>query len=395
LKTNHQNMGNSSSSRRARAKSKTKTDFSRNQYISQSLPASPRVSPRMHSLSLMEAPPAFPSTGLGNSRNFGLTPPGSPRHASKHKKHSRTVSGRSLKRQVSRNGLSRTLSVRNSAQFDINDEEDKPCAMDTKDQMRCILRFWVRTECIHTSKTRKLLGDNSASNQNVNQAKDNKKLPREVVTLIIDHFMFQSIFATEHREKVKNFKAYLPAKIFEHYDYEFRFSLLGNSMVGKSAFLCRYIDDTYKSAYVRTMGYDSGQKMIEMDGFKIRLKIWDWAPGFFENNKAMFDGEPHGILFMFDITKSETFKCLARWNNLVGYEPNPSYIKKILVGNKCDLQQRRHVRFDSVRGLCNELDIDGYVETSAKTGFNIDTAMNILVKELLAAYQRKTMPFYG
>ena len=60
-----------------------------------------------------------------------------------------------------------------------------------------------------------------------------------------------------------------------HYDYLFKILMIGDSGVGKSCLLLRFVDFTHREAYVNTIGVDFKVKTIKLDGKTVRLQIWD------------------------------------------------------------------------------------------------------------------------
>jgi len=57
------------------------------------------------------------------------------------------------------------------------------------------------------------------------------------------------------------------------YDYLFKLLLIGDSGVGKSCLLLRYVDETYQESYISTIGVDFKIKTIELDGKVIKLQV--------------------------------------------------------------------------------------------------------------------------
>jgi small GTP-binding protein len=62
-----------------------------------------------------------------------------------------------------------------------------------------------------------------------------------------------------------------------NYDYMFKLALAGDTNVGKSALLNCYVNNSFDTAYMSTIGVDIKGKIIESDGKIVKLQIWDTA----------------------------------------------------------------------------------------------------------------------
>ena len=65
--------------------------------------------------------------------------------------------------------------------------------------------------------------------------------------------------------------------IEKEYDYIFKVLLVGNSVVGKSSLILRYVDQIWNDVFVATIGVDFKQKSLEIKNKSIKLQIWDTA----------------------------------------------------------------------------------------------------------------------
>ena len=63
----------------------------------------------------------------------------------------------------------------------------------------------------------------------------------------------------------------------EEYDYIFKVLLVGNSDVGKSSLILRYVDQIWNDVFVPTIGVDFKVKSLEIKNKSIKLQIWDTA----------------------------------------------------------------------------------------------------------------------
>jgi small GTP-binding protein len=53
--------------------------------------------------------------------------------------------------------------------------------------------------------------------------------------------------------------------------------IIGDSSVGKTNILLRYVNDEYKMTHITTIGVDFKVKIITIDGINIKMQIWDTA----------------------------------------------------------------------------------------------------------------------
>lgn len=111
---------------------------------------------------------------------------------------------------------------------------------------------------------------------------------------------------------------------------------------------------------------------VEVGGQIVSLSLWDTAGS--EKFRAivpMYFHEASVALFVFDITKEETFLALPGWEDLVqGYAP--STMQKIVVGNKCDLESERQVSTEQGNNYADTCGALMYIETSARTGIGVE-----------------------
>ena len=157
--------------------------------------------------------------------------------------------------------------------------------------------------------------------------------------------------------------------------------ILGDSAVGKTSMLLKYTDNFFPESHLVTIGIESKTKEIKFNDYLVHLKIWDTAgqERFRAITKSYFRGS-NGVIFMYNITKKETFKNVKDWikdseNNNFGFE-------KILVGNKIDLEQIREVELKDVEEWAGQKNIN-VLEISAKNGTNVEKCFNELIRLIL------------
>ena len=89
----------------------------------------------------------------------------------------------------------------------------------------------------------------------------------------------------------------------------------------------------------------------------------------------------NGILVVYDITNRQSFDDINFWLNDIEKIANKNTVK-LLVGNKCDLENEREVTFQEGKDFADNNGMK-FIETSAKTNQNVDEAFEILIDEVI------------
>ena len=186
--------------------------------------------------------------------------------------------------------------------------------------------------------------------------------------------------------KIKtNFLNNILINIFIYYYSEslFKILLLGDSGVGKSCIILRYIENNFSTNLMNSIGVDFKLKNIEIDNKKIKLQIWDTAgQERFRTITTSYYKGAHAILICFDITDRESFEHIRNWMADIDKFAKEGVLR-ILVGNKCDLEHARQIRKEEGNEIANKYGIK-YIETSAKDTINIEDLFISTAKHLLS-----------
>ncbi|KAJ3363951.1 small GTP-binding protein domain [Allomyces macrogynus ATCC 38327] len=165
------------------------------------------------------------------------------------------------------------------------------------------------------------------------------------------------------------------------YDYLIKLLLIGDSGVGKSCLLLRFCDDSFTPSFITTIGIDFKIRTIELDGKRIKLQIWDTAgqERFRTITTAYYRGAM-GILLAYDVTDERSFKNIRNW--IKNIEQNASQgVNMILVGNKCDMGDKKVISKEQGQELADEFGIK-FVETSAKSNLGVEDAFFSLARDI-------------
>ncbi len=146
--------------------------------------------------------------------------------------------------------------------------------------------------------------------------------------------------------------------------------------------MIRFTDDTFSDSYVTTIGVDFKIKTLDIDGKSCKLQIWDTAgQERFRNIISSYYRGAQGIMLVYDITDLESFQNLNTW--LIEIEKNASKnVYKILVGNKCDMENERKVTVEQGKEFADQYGMK-FFETSAKVSTNVSDAFIAMTKEVM------------
>ena len=169
-------------------------------------------------------------------------------------------------------------------------------------------------------------------------------------------------------------------------DLVYKILLLGDSEVGKSCFLMRYADNVFVENYITTIGLDYKLKYVQLDsGQVIKVQLWDTAgqDRYRTIAKNYYKGS-HGILLLYDVTKSSSFENIREWIKDIREEV---YEKAIifLIGNKIDKKDQIKIKTEEGEKLAEEFNIP-FFEASAKSGENVDEIFKALYKKISEVY---------
>lgn len=157
------------------------------------------------------------------------------------------------------------------------------------------------------------------------------------------------------------------------YEYIYKYIIVGDSGVGKSCLLLQFTNHYFESMHDLTIGVEFGTYMTKYNNDVIKLQIWDTAgqESFKSITRSYYRGAVCALV-VFDITNMESFKSVKGWiNDVKMYSATPIVI--LLIGNKCDLTNRRQVSKGEAEKFAEENNIQ-YLETSAKSSENIHEA---------------------
>lgn len=161
------------------------------------------------------------------------------------------------------------------------------------------------------------------------------------------------------------------------YQYLFKFIIVGDSNVGKSCLLLRYINNYFNDKKDSTVGVEFGYKLIEINDknnniIPIKLHIWDTAgQESFKSITRSYYRASAGVILVYDITVRESFINIISWLNEIKNHNTDNDPVIALIGNKIDLNKNRKVSTQEGRTLSQLYNLL-FFEISIKENLNID-----------------------
>ena len=173
----------------------------------------------------------------------------------------------------------------------------------------------------------------------------------------------------------------------DNYDMIFKILVIGDSGVGKSNLLLRYVKNEFASDMRSTVGVEFGTKMLKIDNYDVKAQIWDTAgqERYRAITSAYYKGAK-GVLIVYDITRKNSFENVDKWLNDFKMKSDDDAVI-VIVGNKSDLINEREVSIEeaTLKAQVNHL---AFFETSAKENENVHSAFISLITQVVKNYKK-------
>ncbi|KAM3611975.1 uncharacterized protein V6R79_000235 [Siganus canaliculatus] len=147
----------------------------------------------------------------------------------------------------------------------------------------------------------------------------------------------------------------------------FKIIVIGDSSVGKTCLTYRFCAGKFPEKTEATIGVDFRERLVEIGGEKIKIQLWDTA-GQERFRKSMvqhYYRNVHAVVFVYDVTNAASFRSLPAWIEECRQHALGPEVPRILVGNKCDLQDSIQVSTDVAQQFADSHSMPLF-ETSAK-----------------------------
>jgi len=157
----------------------------------------------------------------------------------------------------------------------------------------------------------------------------------------------------------------------KNFDYMLKYIIIGDSSVGKSNILMKYLKGKFYEEFQPTIGVEFGAKNLEIDKKIYRIQIWDTAgQEIFRSITRSYYKNSVCACVVYDITNKQSFENIKNWIEDCK-KHSPKTLLLILIGNKIDLEDQRIVSYEEGSNYAKKNGML-FFETSAKTGKNIN-----------------------
>ena len=175
----------------------------------------------------------------------------------------------------------------------------------------------------------------------------------------------------------------------EEYEMMVKIVLIGDSTVGKTNIMSKYLKGQFMESSKATIGVEFHSKIFNHEGHKINAQMWDTAgQEKYKSISASYFKGSKGAFIVYDITKKDTFDSIEKWLNELKLNGDPGIVT-FIIGNKNDLEEFRQVSKEEGEEKAKSFQC-GFLETSALSGDNIDLAFELMIGQIYDKYSKSS-----
>ena len=169
------------------------------------------------------------------------------------------------------------------------------------------------------------------------------------------------------------------------YDATFKIIIFGDAGCGKTTLTQRFLTNLFVSDQTMTIGVDFEVKSLTVDEQKVKLQIWDFGgEERFRFLLPTYVRGARGGLFLYDITNFSSIAHIDDWLSVIRKEIRAEDIFPIIVvGGKADLVESREVSSAEGIKIAKSRNVNGFIETSSKSGENVEKTFEALTRLML------------
>mmetsp|Transcript_2306 Transcript_2306/g.3217 ORF Transcript_2306/g.3217 Transcript_2306/m.3217 type:complete len:196 (+) Transcript_2306:100-687(+) len=161
----------------------------------------------------------------------------------------------------------------------------------------------------------------------------------------------------------------------------FKLVLLGDTAVGKSCLVVRFVRDEFFEYQEPTIGAAFLTQTVALPEATVKFEIWDTAgQERYRSLAPMYYRGAAAAIVVYDVTNKDSFNGAKSWVKELQRRGDPNVVIA-LAGNKCDLEPRRQVPFEEAHQYAEEHGII-HMETSAKSAHNVHNIFQDIAKKL-------------
>lgn len=162
---------------------------------------------------------------------------------------------------------------------------------------------------------------------------------------------------------------------------QFKLVLLGESAVGKSSLVLRFVKGQFHEYQESTIGAAFLTQTVVLDDTTVKFEIWDTAgQERYHSLAPMYYRGSQAAIIVYDITNPDTFTRAKNWVRELQRQASPNIVMA-LAGNKADLAQKRMVEYAEAQQYAEENNLL-FMETSAKTAVNVNDIFLAIARKL-------------
>ena len=174
---------------------------------------------------------------------------------------------------------------------------------------------------------------------------------------------------------------------FPTFELSFKIIIIGDQGVGKSCLSIKASRNYFEDFYSPTVGFEFVSFNVRIEDKNIKLQIWDTCgQEVYRSLISSFYRSASLAIMVYSIDNDDSFNNIEKWLNDVKTQSNPN-IKIFLIGNKADLEDKRKVSREAGEKFLKDHKLTYFIETSAKTGFNVQNVFIQAAKELYLSHE--------
>lgn len=167
--------------------------------------------------------------------------------------------------------------------------------------------------------------------------------------------------------------------------------IIGDSGVGKTAIMNRYLFDKFDAESMPTLGSSMKSREVEVPGEgSLKLTLWDTAgQEKFKSLTRMYFQDAEAALIVYDVTFRDSFENAKKWVEDLKANANVPDIVLAIVGNKSDMYGSSVVQLQEAHEFGRSVKAEIIQETSAKDNNGVSDLFVEVARKLLKKHKAK------